>query len=138
MIIVDNRQSHFEPEQGWVEKHCSTILNYLSLENYGLSVSLVDNPEIADLNEKYLDEKGPTDVLAFPLADDLDASNHSGDTLGDVVVCPAQVMNSTDIEAEILKLLVHGILHLAGYDHYDAKEQKQMFELQDEILRKLK
>lgn len=133
MIAVDNRQSHFEPESDWIEKHCAEVLNYLNLASYDLSISLVDDPEMAELNEKYLDGKGPTDVLAFPLVDEMP----NDDTLGDVVICPAQVLDSNDLEAEILKLLVHGILHLAGHDHYKAEEKKQMFELQDEILRKL-
>lgn len=136
MIAVDNRQSCFEPQEGWVEKHCSEILNHLNLENYDLSISLVDNLEMTELKKKYLGEATPTDVLAFPLADEI-SSEKMDDTLGDVVVCPAQVMDSKDIEAAILKLLVHGILHLVGHDHYEAEEKKQMFKLQDEIIKKL-
>ena len=141
MISVDNRQSYFKPVSEWIENHCSTILEQLDLLDYELSVSLVGIEEMTELNEKYLGEQGPTDVLAFPLADEFKTFDKSvkigSDILGDVVICPEVLEEKKDISPQILELLVHGILHLAGYDHYALKEKEQMFKLQNEILRKL-
>jgi probable rRNA maturation factor len=63
-----------------------------------------------------MDEPGPTDVLSFPL-DEVDENGRS--VLGDVVIAPevASRNNPTDPEGELRLLLVHGILHLLGYDH---------------------
>ncbi|MEX2620683.1 MAG: rRNA maturation RNase YbeY, partial [Egibacteraceae bacterium] len=87
----------------------------------------------------HLDEHAPTDVLAFPM----DAADSPGGgeamVLGDVVLCPAvaaQQAAERDAPAadELDLLLVHGILHLLGYDHVDAAEQTEMFGLTDALL----
>ena len=83
-----------------------------------LRVSFVDDDEIEDLHVRFMDEPGPTDVLSFPLDED-DVDEDDVRVLGDVVICPAVAArnNPADPEAEIRLLLVHGILHLLGYDH---------------------
>jgi probable rRNA maturation factor len=95
-----------------------------------LSVSLVTAKEMAALHQMYLGEAGPTDVLSFPL-------DESGDQgvprlLGDVVICPSvAARQATDLHAEVRLLLVHGILHLLGYDHEEDAERRVMWERQE-------
>jgi probable rRNA maturation factor len=92
-----------------------------------LSVSLVAEEEMADLHRRYLGEPGPTDVLSFPM-DDRDA----GRLLGDVVICPAvAARQGSDLAAELRLLLVHGILHLLGYDHQEEDEREAMWRRQE-------
>ena len=110
-----------------------------------LSVLLVDEPTMSGLHERWMGEPGPTDVLAFPM-DELDvapgpdASEVGPALLGDVVLCPQVAARQAataghPTEAELHLLCTHGILHLLGYDHADAEEEREMFELQGEILR---
>src|SRR5262245_47714149 len=81
-----------------------------------VSLSFVDEAEIQDLHVRYLHEPGPTDVLSFPL----DGEDERGvRVLGDVVVAPGVAVrnNPGDPAGELRLLVVHGILHLLGYDH---------------------
>jgi probable rRNA maturation factor len=94
-----------------------------------LSVSLVTEDEMADLHQRYLGEPGPTDVLSFPM-DDRDGY---GRLLGDVVICPAvAARQGSDLRAELRLLVVHGILHLLGYDHQEEDEREAMWRRQEE------
>ncbi len=92
----------------------------------GADLHLVRPDRIAELNEAHLGRPGPTDVLSFPLEDlEPGAPVVAGDPplhLGDVVVCPAYVRDSAArrgvaFSAEMALLVVHGTLHLLGYDH---------------------
>lgn len=94
-----------------------------------LSLSFVPEAEIADLHERYLGEPGPTDVLSFPL----DARDEDGvRLLGDVVVAPAYAARTRpDLGAELRLLVVHGVLHLLGYDHEEDAERAEMWTRQE-------
>ena len=89
-----------------------------------LSVSLVSAGEMTELHGRYLDEAGPTDVLSFTMDEE--------GLLGDVVICPdVASAQREDLEAELRLLLVHGILHLLGYDHQEDDERRAMWERQE-------
>ena len=107
-----------------------------------LSVIFVDRDSIAELNKRWMGEEGPTDVLSFPM-DELrpgDNSENAADSLlGDIVICPQVALEQASLAnkpviAEIDLLLVHGLLHLLGFDHADEIEHKEMFDLQQKIL----
>jgi probable rRNA maturation factor len=109
-----------------------------------LSVMLVDRRAMATYHERFMDEPGPTDVLAFPM-DELGAARSDEDEdppptlLGDVMLCPQvaaeQARTAGHSTADELALLcVHGTLHLLGYDHHDQDEERRMFALQDDLL----
>ena len=85
---------------------------------------------MTDLHVRYMDEAGPTDVLSFPL-DDVDERGVR--LLGDVVIAPAVAArnNPADPEAEVRLLLVHGILHVLGYDHEEDDERAEMWSRQE-------
>lgn len=89
-----------------------------------LSLSFVDPLEIEELHARFMGESGPTDVLSFPLGED--------GLLGDVVVCPqvAAGNNPADPRGEVRLLVVHGVLHLLGYDHDGDEERARMWERQ--------
>ncbi len=107
-----------------------------------LCIKAVDEDTMAELNGKWMEGEGPTDVLAFPM-DELRPGLVNEDPeegiLGDLMLCPVVAQrqavtagHSTDAELELLA--VHGILHLLGYDHAEPEEHKEMFGLQDELL----
>jgi probable rRNA maturation factor len=114
-----------------------------------LSMVLVDEEAMTRLNEQWMGERGPTDVLAFPM-DELRPGHHApGDDdedaepdpalLGDVVLCPqvaaVQARKARhSVEDELHLLGTHGILHLLGYDHAAPDEHEEMFGLQAGLL----
>ena len=107
-----------------------------------LCIKAVDEATIAELNEKWMEKEGPTDVLAFPMDElrpGLVNEEPEEGMLGDLVLCPsvaerqaATAGHSTDAEIELLT--VHGILHLLGYDHAEPEEHREMFGLQAQLL----
>jgi probable rRNA maturation factor len=95
-----------------------------------LSVSLVTAGEMTDLHERYMRESGPTDVMSFPLDEQLPDGGPR--LLGDVVICPeVAASQNQDLDAELRLLLVHGILHLLGYDHEGEEDRARMWERQE-------
>ena len=124
VILVSNRQDLPLDEATLAALARTTLVG----EGQGaveLSVSFVDEDEITDLHVRYLGEPGPTDVLSF-------AQDEEGEqirVLGDVVLCPAVAArnNPGDPAAEVRLLLVHGILHLLGYDHERDADRVHMW-----------
>jgi probable rRNA maturation factor len=97
-----------------------------------LSVSLVTSEEMTELHQRYMGEEGPTDVLSFPLDEEGGHPDEGPRMLGDVVICPeVAASQSDDLDAELRLLLVHGILHLLGYDHETEDERARMWERQE-------
>lgn len=121
-----------------------------------LSLLFVDRDTIAELNERFLGGTGPTDVLAFPMDDDLvmpgrqpdqggrgpGAPGEGGEPptlIGDVVVCPSVAAaqapeHGVPVDDEIALLVVHGVLHLLNYDHADPVGEAAMQKRQRELL----
>lgn len=107
-----------------------------------LCVRLVDEPAMTTLHEKWMDLPGPTDVMSFPM-DELtpgrDGEDREEGILGDIVLCPSVAQRQAAeaghaLEEELLLLTTHGILHLLGFDHAEADEEKEMFEVQRTLL----
>lgn len=104
-----------------------------------VDVVIVDVEEMAELNASHMDGEGPTDVLAFPLDEPGEGLPGVPQILGDVVLCP-EIATAQAAEAdkrpsdELDMLLVHGLLHLLGYDHQEADERREMFGLTDRLL----
>lgn len=105
-------------------------------------IRFVEEDEMAELHEKWLDLPGPTDVMSFPM-DELrpgkDAEHLSEGCLGDIVICPSvaakQARDAGHSSAdEMLLLTIHGLLHLLGFDHAEPADEKVMFDLQRKLL----
>jgi probable rRNA maturation factor len=132
-VLISNRQDRPIDEEA-LRALAHETLRGEGIDRAELSVSFVGQDEIAGLHERFMDEPGPTDVLSFPL-DDVDEAEERGGVrlLGDVVVAPAEAArnNPSDPEAELRLLLVHGILHLLGYDHEDDGTRTRMWERQE-------
>lgn len=143
MTIDLNNESGIEADETGLVQLATFVLDELRIHSQAeLSVLLVDEPTMAAYHEKYMGEPGPTDVLSFPM-DELrppgDDEEPPVGMLGDVVLCPAITAaqanehgRSPEEEAEYL--LVHGILHLLGFDHGTPEEKSEMFGLKDSLL----
>lgn len=110
-----------------------------------LSILAVTIEVMSELHERWMDEPGPTDVMAFPM-DELieesrrpDAPDPGPALLGDVVLCPEYATVQArgaghDLADELHLLTVHGVLHLLGYDHGEPEQEREMFRLQNRLL----
>ena len=106
-----------------------------------LTILFVDPDPIAQMHMHWMNLEGPTDVMSFPM-DELRPGNDSTvmeGVLGDIVICPwvaAQQAAAAGhgVLQEMMLLTIHGILHMLGYDHVGAEQERQMFGLQRQLL----
>ena len=114
----------------WV--NASLLASYLQLEQ---TIRIVDEGESQDLNQRYRGKATPTNVLAFPA----DADYLDYDCLGDLVICAPVVSAEAAIQGKTAEehwahLVVHGMLHLQGYDHQETADTQEMERLEIKIL----
>jgi len=115
MIEINNLTTNPVDEEflkGLVKK----VLEGENKEEAGLSIALVGQGRIRELNKKYRGKNRATDVLAFP-----------GDGLGEIVICLREVKKNakryrSNSEKELARVLIHGVLHLLGYDHEKSEQ----------------
>jgi len=104
-----------------VRRTAQAILDALDSPEAELSLLIVDDRRIAELNRQYLQREGPTNVIAFPMREG-ETSQPPTPLLGDVVISAETAQREAfeadmDVSLRFAQLLVHGILHLFGYDH---------------------
>jgi rRNA maturation RNase YbeY len=126
------RKIDIEKVRGYLKK----IFFYLSIESKKVSFVLSDNRFIVKLNKEYFSKNIPTDVISFNLADEIEP-----DYLGEVVVSVEEAVAvaeklKIDWQVELLLYLIHGILHLIGFEDSTAVQRKKMAKKQREILLK--
>lgn len=123
-----------------VENFISEVLNDLSLKNWDISLLFCDDAFIHKLNKQYRDIDSPTDVLSFEQGDEyFDEDGETRFMAGDIVISldslrfNAEEFN-VEINEELKRLIVHGILHLNGMDHSDNSPEQEMLKFQEELL----
>ena len=142
-VSVLNRQNRVPVDRRKIGAAARRILKALGYEGYELTVVLVDDLEITRLNRQYFHRNRPTNVISFPMMDGTPESLRSR-VLGDVVISAETAQRDAGeagekTGAEILFLMIHGILHLAGYDHEgSAAERRKMETKENEFFKRLK
>ena len=102
-----------------------------------LGIRLVNEIEMEELHQKWMNLSGATDVMSFPM-DEIkpDSASNGPGIIGDIVLCPEFAARngkqSTDLEIELLT--VHGVLHLLGFDHEEIEDELVMFKMQEDFL----
>ncbi|MFQ5712971.1 MAG: rRNA maturation RNase YbeY [Candidatus Scalinduaceae bacterium] len=132
MVEIADLQIHYVINKSKIKKVVKVVLNK-EVKSAKLSIAFVDNEEIKRLNERFLGSNEVTDVIAFPL------NNKEGILSGEIVISvetAVEVANrkKSNVEGEIILYLVHGILHLLGYNDNNKKNAKIMHEKESEIL----
>jgi len=126
-ILIDNQHPNPDIVIEKVKVKAKAILSALECPDGELSIVIVDDNIITKYNQQYLGRKGPTNVIAFPMKEE-EFSHINSELLGDVMISldtcqrESQIANLT-LERRFDELLIHGILHLFGYDHVNSKEQ---------------
>ncbi len=144
--LIDIRTENFPKE---LEKVMETIaldsLRYEGFdENCEISISIVDNAEIQQINKQFRNIDRPTDVLSFPMLtfteNEIIEKNENGEiVLGDIIISLERAEEQAkeyghSLKREVAFLTAHSMLHLLGYDHMEPEEEKEMFTKQKEIL----
>jgi probable rRNA maturation factor len=128
--MILNRQRAVRLTRRPLESFLRRARKELGLQEAGLTVCLVSDAEIARLNETFRKKKGPTDVLSFPMVVRRRPVRlgrglrtvKTGEYLGDIAISPATAQryakkNGRQLSSELQVLILHGVLHLLGYDH---------------------
>lgn len=148
IILYDETEHFSEGETAWMIDLLQVAKEKLNLDDtIEVSVTFVDNDKIREINKEYRDKDAVTDVISFAVEDDEDdvfaLLEHEGEEitrdLGDIFISYDKAVEQAEeyghsLKREIGFLLVHGFLHLNGYDHMSLSEEKIMFALQEEIL----
>jgi len=124
-----------------LQKKAQAILNALGSPEGELSILVVDDSEIKTLNKNYLNRSKPTNVIAFPMKEG-DFSDINPQLLGDVVISietagREALQSEISTEERFAQLLVHGILHLFGFDHEKSEQDARKMEKKSNELLKL-
>lgn len=129
------------PPTTLIQQWLNTAVNYLSINvnKKFLTIRLVDKNESSQLNKIYRHQQGATNVLSF-LAEDI--PGFDSDSFGDLAICIPLVIEEAQaqhksFEAHLVHLVIHGFLHLLGYDHEARKQADIMENLEIEILHQL-
>ncbi len=142
-VYIDNRQEKIDVDGNIIEILNLAIRESLLLEkestDYEISLSIVDNEEIRNLNREYRNIDRETDVLSFPLDDNF------GDIplLGDIIISGEKALEQSieyghSLIREMAYLTVHSMFHLMGYDHMEDEEKKVMREKEKRVMEKIK
>ena len=140
-VLIDNQQSSYGMPLKKIRRTVEVILGALDCPDGEISILIVDDPQIEKLNRKYLKRTGPTNVIAFSMREG-EFSHLSPQLLGDVVIstdtAAKEAQNSgMSIEQRFKELLVHGILHLFGYDHETSDQDARKMEKKNQELLEL-
>jgi probable rRNA maturation factor len=144
IVLVDNQNGHAVS----LRKARSLVikaLGVLGLRNRSLSINFVEKSHIRNINSRYFNRRTVTDVIALGYQDSYSGKRPVGlysEYLGDIIICPdiaaqnARIYNR-NIEQEIALYIVHGLLHLLGYQDTSTSKRKKMYKMQKEILSKI-
>lgn len=133
MIEVVNRQRKLPLDcEGW-EKFIAKALKLAPADGADVTVAFVSDRAMRELNRRWRGKEGTTDVLSFPAGQD-EFEKLEGSTLGDVVISVEQAARRADehglsFETEVAQLILHGLLHLCGYDHETDDGEMNRLEL---------
>jgi probable rRNA maturation factor len=137
------------PTQQDIQLWLDSLLSYQQLNNKEITVRIVDDAEIQQLNQQYRGKDQPTNVLSFPfelpelvLPDGVHLDESMSNFLGDIVICAQVVKRESKEQNKMIghhwaHMLIHGTLHLLGYDHIEEQDAEAMEGIEIAILQKL-
>lgn len=136
MVEINKTHPDFLIDLNFWKNQSQRVLEYITRPDMILSIVFVDSHEILKMNRQFLNHDYITDIITFD--DTLDQP----DFLGEIYICLDQCKNQCSeyghtFEEELLTLIIHGVLHLTGYDDLDELEKKKMFAEQDRIYESL-
>ncbi len=148
--FFSNNQSDIEFDEkleDFIKNVCQGVLDHEELGDvdFDISITLTDDEEIRKINSEFRNIDRATDVLSFPMLDfdeEVELFDDVEYSLGDIVISTETAIRQAreyghSIDREMAFLLCHSMLHLLGYDHIEEDDERQMNELQEEILSRM-
>jgi probable rRNA maturation factor len=136
-ISIASPQEIVPVDRARMRETVRTVLDGENVPDAEISLAFVDNPTIHRLNQRYLRHDEPTDVLSFPLSEP-NASRLAGELVIGVEVALEQAGNrGHDVQAELVLYVIHGLLHLCGYDDHDDEDRAAMRQRERHYLQQL-
>ena len=136
-IKIASPQEAVEIDRGKMRAAAQAVLEGEGVADHEIELAFVDNPTIQERNLRYLKHDEPTDVLSFPMSAP-GAKRLSGVLMIGAEVALAQATErGHDVQAELALYVVHGLLHLCGYDDHDEAEETEMRQRERHYLSKL-
>lgn len=146
-IDVSSRQRHLRVGVRKIRQAVRAALDAVGADGCEISIALVDDARIQEINRQYLDHDRPTDVISFDLSEGPDEGPvHNGSRVpgpsGEIIVSAERAVlvaaeHGGDSEAELLLYVVHGLLHLVDYDDRTTRDATRMHALEDRIMTSL-
>jgi len=132
MIWISNTQTKIKINRKNLRRIVEKVLKGLGCSHCETSILLVDDNTMTQMNKRYLNRQGATNVLAFPMREGL-ISEINPHVLGDVVISVETAEREAEeaqitFEARLCYLLIHGILHLLGYNHEGSRKDREIME----------
>jgi probable rRNA maturation factor len=137
-VTVYNRQKDLAFSLKRCKKHLLLLLSYLNITTDELILHFVTEKKISDLHRHFFDDPSSTDCISIPI--DAASSQGSGyHVLGEIFVCPKVAMryakqHALKVQEELMRYVIHGLLHLIGYDDMTLKERRVMKKKEEECL----
>ena len=129
-VSIRNHQKLFKIDLSRIRKSLKRLLKELNCDDRAIGLLLVDDNEIQKLNNAYLNRNKPTNVLSFAMTEG-EFGNINPQILGDIVISVETasrdaLISHIDLMDELEFLIIHGLLHLLGYDHENTSAEKAM------------
>lgn len=143
-VYAENKQSGVPVDLAAAVETALFVLASLALPEPGeLTITYVTPAEMTSINGAYRDKEEPTDVLSFAAGETAGGPAFVSNVaiLGDIVICPEVVKaeaerRSAELEESMREVLIHGLLHLAGYNHVGDRGARAMLALQEDLLKR--
>jgi probable rRNA maturation factor len=135
-VEFNNQQDSVKIEEEMLELLEKVVITAAEIEGYSggeVSIAFVSNQQIKELNNKYREKNEATDVLSFPIDEEM---------LGDIIISAQRASEQAEeynhsLKREFAYLTVHGMLHLFGYDHHSEEEKNEMRQKEERVLTQL-
>lgn len=125
LVHIENRQKAFPIEERLIRSVTEHLFTFLKIKKKSISLYFVTKQKSARLHQEFFNDPTPTDCMSFPM---------DGSHLGEIIICPFMALSYPNPKEEILLYLIHGILHLIGYDDIEEKDIQKMRKKEQECL----
>ena len=129
----------YNKDYSYLDSVIKRTLKWEKVKNANFSIVFVDNEKIQELNKNYRHIDKVTDVISFAFEDNQKVVYNNIRFLGEIFICIPRMIEQAELyghseERELAFLVVHGLLHLLGYDHMEKEDEEVMFAMQEKIL----
>lgn len=136
-VRVTNRQAEVPIDPEHFRATANRMLSHLNIASAEISVVFIDNPAMADLNWRFLQHEGPTDIITFPLSEPGEEPLEGELVISAPWAADVATRNGDKVSDELTLYLAHGLLHLAGQDDIAPDDAREMRQREMEMLKAL-